>query len=209
MLDCKTVRIFAYWSTCEQSNKRPASRLETESQTGERRQTLFSLASHALRTCEARGLHARKTLTPRFTDFFTDFEKKTDCFAVYFYVWTEALFVWLSYRRKSYPVKWEHSLRCFNFSTALNREEKCDVTLPWQQNLWITTTGGFLQRRRRTAKSNRFRLAKEQLCTCITPFCTFCNRCCLTATWNFLISRARFMESVNTTQKCIFFPNLR
>ena len=30
----------------------------------------FSLASHA---CEAR---ARKTLTPRFTDFFTDFEKK-------------------------------------------------------------------------------------------------------------------------------------
>ena len=33
----------------------------------------FSLASHALRACEAR---ARKTLTPRFTDFFTDFEKK-------------------------------------------------------------------------------------------------------------------------------------
>ena len=24
-----------------------------------------------------------KTHTPRFTDFFTDFEKKTDCFAVY------------------------------------------------------------------------------------------------------------------------------
>ena len=33
-----------------------------------------------LSACEAR---ARKTLTPRFTDFFTDFEKKTDCFAVY------------------------------------------------------------------------------------------------------------------------------
>ena len=28
-------------------------------------------------------LRAGKTLTPRFTDFFTDFEKKTDCFAVY------------------------------------------------------------------------------------------------------------------------------
>ena len=27
------------------------------------------------------------TLTPRFTDFFTDFEKKTDCFAVYFCSW--------------------------------------------------------------------------------------------------------------------------
>ena len=37
----------------------------------------------ALRACEARALRARKTLTPRFTDFFTDFEKKTDCFAVY------------------------------------------------------------------------------------------------------------------------------
>ena len=43
----------------------------------------FSLASHALRACEARALRARKTLTPRFTDFSTDFEKKTDCFAVY------------------------------------------------------------------------------------------------------------------------------
>ena len=32
--------------------------------------------------CEARERRARKTLTPRFTDFFTDFEKKTDCFAV-------------------------------------------------------------------------------------------------------------------------------
>ena len=26
-----------------------------------------------------------KTLMPYFTDFFTDFEKKTDCFAVYFF----------------------------------------------------------------------------------------------------------------------------
>ena len=26
--------------------------------------------------CEGRALHARKTLTPRFTDFFNDFEKK-------------------------------------------------------------------------------------------------------------------------------------
>ena len=42
-----------------------------------------ALASHALPACEARVLRARKTLTPRFNDFFTDFEKKTDCFAVY------------------------------------------------------------------------------------------------------------------------------
>ena len=61
VLDCKTVRIFAYSSTREQSNKR----------------------SENIRACEARALRARKTLTPRFTDFFTDFEKKTDCLAVY------------------------------------------------------------------------------------------------------------------------------
>ena len=80
-LDCKTVRIFAYLSKREQSNKRSGTRLKTESETGERR--FFPLASHALRACEARALRARKTRTPRFTDFFTDFEKKNDCFAVY------------------------------------------------------------------------------------------------------------------------------
>ena len=31
---------------------------------------------------ELRELRARKTITPRFTDFFTDFEKKNDFFAV-------------------------------------------------------------------------------------------------------------------------------
>ena len=36
----------------------------------------FSLASHALRAGAARVLRALKTLTQRFTDFFTDLEKK-------------------------------------------------------------------------------------------------------------------------------------
>ena len=48
-IHCKTVRIFAYSSTREHSNKRSGTRLKTESETGE---------------------------TPRFTDFFTDVEKK-------------------------------------------------------------------------------------------------------------------------------------
>ena len=42
----------------------------------------------------------------------------------------------------------------------------------------------------RTAKKkkiHRSRLAKQQLCTCITLFCTFLCRC-TTTTWNFLIS---------------------
>ena len=34
-IDCKTVRIFAYSSTREQSNKRSGTRLKTESETGE------------------------------------------------------------------------------------------------------------------------------------------------------------------------------
>ena len=65
-VDCKTVRIFAYSSTREQSNKRSRTRLKTENET---------------RVCEDRALRARKTLSARFIDFFTDFEKKkTDCF---------------------------------------------------------------------------------------------------------------------------------
>ena len=39
-------------------------RLKTESEIG------------VLRACEARALRAHKTLTPRFTDFFSDYEKK-------------------------------------------------------------------------------------------------------------------------------------
>ena len=50
---------------------------------GKRTVGFFSLASHALWACEARALRASKTLTPCFTDFFTDFEKKPNCFAVY------------------------------------------------------------------------------------------------------------------------------
>ena len=60
ILDCKTVCIFAYLSRREQSNKRSETRLKTESETAEGRKKAV-----------------------RFTDFFTDFEKKTDCVAVY------------------------------------------------------------------------------------------------------------------------------
>ena len=37
VVDCKTVRIFAYSSTREQSNKRSGTKLKSESETGERR----------------------------------------------------------------------------------------------------------------------------------------------------------------------------
>ena len=55
---------------------------------------------------------------------------------------------------------------------------------------------------------NRFRLAKQQLCTCITLFFTFLCRHCATTTWKCLISR--FVEDVNTKQRlCFSFPELR
>ena len=41
-IDCKTVGIFAYSRTCEQSTKRSATRLKTESETEERRVFLLS-----------------------------------------------------------------------------------------------------------------------------------------------------------------------
>ena len=63
-----------------------------------------------------------------------------------------------------------------------------------------------LQRRRRRQrerqKSNRFTLAKQQLCTCITLFCTFLCRRCTTTTWKCLISR--FVEDRNTRQQFSF-----
>ena len=68
VVDCKTVRTFAYSCTCEQLKvwNEPENR---ERDRGER---------------ERRACEARATLTPRFSDFFTDFKKKTDCFAVYY-----------------------------------------------------------------------------------------------------------------------------
>ena len=58
LLDCKTVRIFAYSSKREQSNKRSGARLKTESETGDRR---FLSTNYAK---------------------LTDFKKKIDYFAV-------------------------------------------------------------------------------------------------------------------------------
>ena len=55
----------------------------------------------------------------------------------------------------------------------------------------------------RTAKWKRFRLAKQQLCTCITLFCAFLSRrCTTTTTWKCLISR--FVEDGNTGQQLSF-----
>ena len=64
------------------------------------------------------------------------------------------------------------------------------------------------RRQRERQKSNWFRLAKQQLCTCVMLFCTFLCRQCTITTRNCLISR--FSEDVNTvnTRRRLFisFP---
>ena len=79
--------------------------------------------------------------------------------------------------------------------------QQCWIRLHCSSNITELT-----QRRRRwqreRQKSNRFRQAKQQLCTCITLFCTFLCRRCTTATWNGLISR--FVEDGNKRQQFSF-----
>ena len=52
-------------------------------------------------------------------------------------------------------------------------------------------------------RNNRFGLAKQQLCKCITLFWTFLCRRCTTTTWKCLISRS--VEDVNTRDKDFLF----
>ena len=60
------------------------------------------------------------------------------------------------------------------------------------------------QRQGERQKSNRFGLTKQQLCACITLFCTYPSGRCTATTWNFLFSR--FMWNVNLS--LIFFFKL-
>ena len=74
-VDGKTVRISAYLDSSTRdpraANERSGTRLKTESETGER------LSPHTPYGRVRLARFALKTLTPRFTYFFTDFEKKT------------------------------------------------------------------------------------------------------------------------------------
>ena len=71
-------------------------------------------------------------------------------------------------------------------SSIVNRELK-------QRQRW---------RQRERQKHNRCRLAKQQLCTCTTSFCSFLCRRWTATTWNCLISR--FVDDVNTRQRPFF-----
>ena len=62
------------------------------------------------------------------------------------------------------------------------------------------------RQQREGEKSKRFRFAKQQLCACITLFCTFLCRRWTTTTWKCLISR--FVEDVNSRRLFFCFPEL-
>ena len=82
-LDCKTVHIFAYSSTREQSNKRSGTRLKTERRLG-RDARFFFLSPHSPYGLVRLGRFARTRLL-RHASLISllILRKKTDCFAVY------------------------------------------------------------------------------------------------------------------------------
>ena len=98
------------------------------------------------------------------------------------------------------------------YSALFNTEENCDVMVPRSQKFLDHNNRELKRRQRRRQrerqKSNKFMLAKQQLCTSITPFCTFLSRRSTTMTWNFLILGVRFINYVNTTQFFFLFLNL-
>ena len=57
----------------------------------------------------------------------------------------------------------------------------------------------------RTAKRNRFILAKKQLCTCLTLFCTFLCRHCATTTLQRLISHDVLWRTLTQDNDFLFF----
>ena len=88
------------------------------------------------------------------------------------------------------------------------------VFRPGLKDLYIVCqpNGELKQRRRRRQrerqKSNRVLSPKQQLCTCITLFCTFLCRRCTTTPWNLPISR--FVEDANAQKRFSFsFSKIR
>ena len=74
----------------------------------------------------------------------------------------------------------------FYFVTNSRLMDISELKQRWRRPQW----------QREGEKSKRFRLAKQQLCACITLFCTFLCRRCTTKTWKCLISR--FFDDVNS-----------
>ena len=97
-------------------------------------------------------------------------------------------------------------------STQQNKEEKCDVRLPWWQNFWITTIGSLSNDdgvKPRFSKSLDLQISSlngyfkniDAISSLVSSssfflffFFTFLRCRCTTATWNLLVSRLRFIK---------------
>ena len=116
-----------------------------------------------------------------------------------------------------------HGLICDTASFRATSEHVKHCWEKSEENAWLRYLNGLChswlvhfvnrelkQQRRRPQrerqKCNRFRLAKQQLCTCIALFCTFVCRHCTRTTWKCLISR--FVENVNTQDNNFIFLSL-
>ena len=66
--------------------------------------------------------------------------------------------------------------KLLNDKGDVNENGKTAIDLDWQNNNSARASRYFLHFFAVTVKNNRFRLAKQQLCTCITLFCTFLCR---------------------------------
>ena len=102
----------------------------------------------------------------------------------------------------------KRSLACIVFANRMNETFWLIMDFSLRQGRSpLTNMWELKQRRRQTQwerkKRSRFRLTKQQLCTCITLFCTFffCRHC-TTTTWKCLFSR--FVEDVNTRKDFLF-----
>ena len=96
--------------------------------------------------------------------------------------------------------------------------QKCFAVLLFLPLLKLTISGWQQNQRQRLRQGERHKTYSAVVNKTTTshvhhPFCTFlsCGYCCgcKSATWNFLISRVRFMELVNTAQKKNYFLKLR
>ena len=96
-------------------------------------------------------------------------------------------------------LRWKSLLRMVSWNIILKRRRRGRDNRELKQRR--------RRRQRERQKSTWLRLTKQQLCTCITLFCTFLCRRCTTTTWKWLISL--FVEDVKTKQRLFSsFPEL-
>ena len=108
---------------------------------------------------------------------------------------------------KSFWVKKSTSLLQLIFNVYHWNLFSADVCQPYWREIGELKQRQWRRQRERQKKKKRFRLTKQQLCKCITLFCTFLCLHGTTTTWKYLISR--LVEDLKTRHRLYFsFPEL-